>query len=64
MLTAACQELGQAVQGAVRVYLPLSSSQVGIWCSLSNKFIWAEEKDSTMAHQITNCSPEIGVFVF
>lgn len=63
MLTAACQELGQAVQGAVRVYLPLSS-QVGIWGSLSNKFIWAEEKNSTMAHQITNCFPEIGVFVF
>lgn len=63
VLAAACQELGQAVQGAVRIYLPLSSSQMGICCSLSSKFIWAEEKNNTIAHQITGCS-ETGVFIF
>lgn len=64
VLTAACQELGQAVQGAVRIYLPLSSPHVGICCFLSSKFIWAEEKNNTTAHQITRCSLETGVFVF
>lgn len=58
-----CSELLQSVEECVRIYLPLSF-WLGICCSLRSKYMWAEEKNNTMKHQITKYFPETGAFVF